>query len=447
MKRILITGLGLLSLAHAQFRLTPGTQVSTNPQTYFVLDNMSLFNDNQTPHINGRFRFTGDQPAQITGVYTQRVHSIEINKTAGADLLLQANTIVDGTVNFNGGNLNLYGYTLTLSPSALLLNESEVSRAMSNGNGTIVTTVNLNAPSASNPGNIGAVITSSANLGSVIIRRGHLQQTGSGLNGSIKRWYEVVPANNTALNAALRFQYFDAELNNMPEASLSLFQSTSNGSSWTSTGFDGRDANLNYVSKSGLPSLYRYTLSTAAAGPLPVTGLQFFAKRLNAQQVALDWETVLEIDNKGFYVERRKEFEAAFTSMYFVNSKAPSGSSNSPLNYTALDTNNYRGKTYYRLKQVDINGKWAYSLVRVVNGDLKQGASLKAWPIPAPQEFSVTINGIEKDVILLFDATGRLIKQVPITENEVIKINGLASGSYVIRLKQQPDLVQKVIIQ
>lgn len=180
--------------------------------------------------------------------------------------------------------------------------------------------------------------------------------------------------------------------------------------------------------------------------PLPVTGLQFLARRLNNSQVQLDWKTQQEIDNRGFGIERRRENESNFVQQGFVASKASGGNSTMPLQYVQLDTNAYTGRTYYRLKQEDLNGRFAYSVVRLVSGETTKTITLKAWPLPA-KDFFVSTTGISKDVLQVFDAGGRLVKQINITENEVVGINGLAQGAYFLKLREQKDLVQKVVVQ
>lgn len=181
--------------------------------------------------------------------------------------------------------------------------------------------------------------------------------------------------------------------------------------------------------------------------PLPVTGLDFFAKRLNKQQVQLDWRTLQEINNNGFYIERRKEADMNFTVLRFVSSQGQNGNSSFPLTYMQLDTNNHAGRTYYRLRQEDLDGRFAYSLIKVVDGDAEQTATLKVWPIPAPKEFNVLFTGIQNDVLMIHDINGRLIRQVQVANGELIKISNLVPGSYLIKLKHQKDLVQKVIVQ
>lgn len=186
---------------------------------------------------------------------------------------------------------------------------------------------------------------------------------------------------------------------------------------------------------------------TLSQGPLPVLGLEFNAKRISNSKVQLDWKTAQEIDNKGFYVERKKESEINFTQLHFVKSAAPNGNSSLPLNYSHIDTNSFGGKTYYRLKQEDLDGKFMYSTVRLVNGNNGKVISMKAWPIPSTGPVNISAEGIEKDVLLLFDNNGRLIKQLTITAQTPVQLSGLAPGTYIVKLGSQKELYQKIIVQ
>jgi Secretion system C-terminal sorting domain len=115
---------------------------------------------------------------------------------------------------------------------------------------------------AVNPGNLGAVITSAQNLGSTTIRRGHIAASNVvASKPSINRYFDITPTNNTGLNATLRFNYFDAELNGRTEAWLGLWRSNDNGNTWTGAGFGTRDAVANFVQQTGINSFSRWTLS------------------------------------------------------------------------------------------------------------------------------------------------------------------------------------------
>lgn len=182
---------------------------------------------------------------------------------------------------------------------------------------------------------------------------------------------------------------------------------------------------------------------------LPVTGLEFYAKRINNTTVQLDWKTIQEINNKGFHIERKKENEGAFNVVDFVNSKAGLGGNSSfPLEYQKLDNNAYSGNTYYRLKQEDIDGRTAYSIIRVVKGDVSKQLTMQVWPVPAVGYFNVSVSGLSKaDVIQVVDMNGRLVNQFTIQNQIQQKVSGLPAGTYFVKLASDKTVGQKVIVQ
>ncbi|NTS43051.1 T9SS type A sorting domain-containing protein [Flavisolibacter sp. BT320] len=180
--------------------------------------------------------------------------------------------------------------------------------------------------------------------------------------------------------------------------------------------------------------------------PLPVTGLTFTAKRLHAGTVQLNWKTLTETDNKGFYIERKLDKAPDFTQLKFVSSKAANGNSTVALDYTETDANSFSGKSWYRLRQEDLTGKNTYSTVELVNGVKGKPVKLTAWPVPAPSEFSVLVEGLEKDKLQVFDVSGRLRHETTITQGQAVKISHLMPGTYILRLVGNPDLVHKIIV-
>ncbi|MCB0726337.1 MAG: hypothetical protein KDD00_02660, partial [Ignavibacteriae bacterium] len=99
-------------------------------------------------------------------------------------------------------------------------------------------------------------------LGSTEIKRGHTVQNGLNGGTSIKRYYDITPANNTGLNASLVFKYDDSELNGKPEPSLKLFKSTNSGSSWL---FMGGNVNIasNEITLNGITSFSRWSADSS----------------------------------------------------------------------------------------------------------------------------------------------------------------------------------------
>lgn len=140
--------------------------------------------------------------------------------------------------------------------------ESETSRITGDNGGVVTITQTLNAPSLVNPGNLGAIITSAQNFGSTVIRRGHQAQPVIN-QFSVKRYFDINPANNSSLNATLRFGYFDAEMNGLDENSVVLWKSPDN-INWNEAGVDSRSTTTNYIEKTGITDFSRWTLTTPA---------------------------------------------------------------------------------------------------------------------------------------------------------------------------------------
>lgn len=180
---------------------------------------------------------------------------------------------------------------------------------------------------------------------------------------------------------------------------------------------------------------------------LPVLGMEFTARRLNPSKVQLKWTTEQEFNNEGFTIQRKKESALDFESIHFKPSAAPNGNSSRKLQYTYIDQNNYPGKTLYRIKQEDFDGRFMYSTVELVAGISGKQQELKVWPIPSAGPVNVQVLGIKSDIIRVYDSNGRLIQQLVINENSVVQLNSLRSGIYLLQLVSQPQLTTKIIIQ
>lgn len=153
-------------------------------------------------------------------------------------------------------NLDLNGQAVTLGATSFLV---EGSGRVFGTSGTISTTRTLSNIFALDVAGLGAKITTSANMGITTITRGHAQQSGGG-NASILRYYDIVPTNNSSLNASLIFNYNDAELNSLTEGNLKLFKSTDNGATWTNE--EGTlNVTGNTVTKTGISGFSRWTLA------------------------------------------------------------------------------------------------------------------------------------------------------------------------------------------
>ncbi len=131
-------------------------------------------------------------------------------------------------------------------------------------------------------------------------------------------------------------------------------------------------------------TLLNFTLSSSrsnwiAESPLPVELTAFYA-RLSENNVTLHWKTASELNNKGFEVERSAD-SRQWSRLTFVPGN---GTTHAEQSYHYTDTNPVSGINYYRLRQVDFDGRHEYSKIVVVEqwGNV---SSLAVSPNPAKE--------------------------------------------------------------
>ncbi|MCB9295771.1 MAG: T9SS type A sorting domain-containing protein [Lewinellaceae bacterium] len=186
-------------------------------------------------------------------------YNLEINKTSGGNAKITGDLTISNELNMVSGNLDLNNKTIELIGNGTIVGEGVASYIYSSiGTGVVKKTTNLNAPAAENPGNIGTSITSAANLGSTTIQRGHEVQDVNG-EVSIKRYYDISPATNSGLDATVRFNYLDYELNGITESELVPYRF--NGTNWEYHSVSASDATANWVETQNVDAFSVWTLA------------------------------------------------------------------------------------------------------------------------------------------------------------------------------------------
>ncbi|GAA3984148.1 T9SS type A sorting domain-containing protein [Hymenobacter antarcticus] len=119
-----------------------------------------------------------------------------------------------------------------------------------------------------------------------------------------------------------------------------------------------------------------------------------------------------------------------FTALGIV---AAAGSSSSARRYGFVDSKlPGAALLYYRLKQVDVDGTFAYSPVRAVTVNRVAGLAL----FPNPARTGATLTGAQPGaVVTVFDALGRLVTSAPADAGGTAALvlpAGLPAGVYVV---------------
>lgn len=179
--------------------------------------------------------------------------------------------------------------------------------------------------------------------------------------------------------------------------------------------------------------------------PLPVNWLDFSVIRQN-NDVVLKWTVAQELNNDHYEIERSTD-----GINFSLIANKPSLGSYITKTYDHLDPNIKTLNAdliYYRIKQVDIDGKFTYSPVRTVK--LSKGDIL-VYPNPAKSGFTVSIPFLtlsDKNVLLkLENAAGQLVEQRTITiaqaANYYFGFSGakVLPGNYTLKIYNENELL------
>lgn len=192
--------------------------------------------------------------------------------------------------------------------------------------------------------------------------------------------------------------------------------------------------------------------TTSCATPVPVVLTKFNASSdVNGNSII--WQTAQEFNNSHF------ELEASRDGINFekVAEIKGNGSTNTPTTYMHFDANNQvkYHPVYYRLKQVDFDGKFEYSNIIYLSNS-HENASVTIFPNPLDEgttlyaTFGAQDAGFAK--VNLYDLSGKLINSYSLEE---IKPNGiyeiedknmlLPKGSYILEIITPQNVYNKVL--
>lgn len=167
------------------------------------------------------------------------------------------------------------------------------------------------------------------------------------------------------------------------------------------------------------------------SGVTPVTLLSFTGVLRN-RQVLLNWQTTAEYNNHYFDVEKSTD-GIHFTSIGRVNGH---GTTSLPHTYSLIDPSPVNGMNYYRLRQVDIDGRANYSNVVAIRLSAEQNISI----VYNNQANQIKIKFPDKQPTTYFNLyadNGQLIQSATaanISEYALKLPASIAKGIYVLRL-------------
>lgn len=170
---------------------------------------------------------------------------------------------------------------------------------------------------------------------------------------------------------------------------------------------------------------------------LPVTLIDFRGEQSGATN-KLTWSTSTEINNKGFELQRSADGRN-FTSIAFIATTAEGGNSSTGIGYSYNDVRPL-AHSYYRLKQIDRDGKINFSKVILLTKKVSEITFSSIYPNPVRNELNVTIaSPLPNNVTLLVtDLTGKAVMQqqtrlIAGMNHELLHVGYLSAGTYFIK--------------
>ena len=188
-------------------------------------------------------------------------------------------------------------------------------------------------------------------------------------------------------------------------------------------------------------------------GPLPVTLVSFTATLSNAQKVKLDWRTSMEINCTKYIIER------SFDGNIFneIGSVAGSGTTSLLHSYSFLDdvSDVLSSMVYYRLEQVDLDGKSSFSKVLLITLKNDKREFIVS-PNPSSAYLNINMDWDKNETIVsrVINSQGSIVisKNIRLTAGiNNFSIDGLSklpSGNYFIQfISGTGTFTQKIIKQ
>lgn len=172
--------------------------------------------------------------------------------------------------------------------------------------------------------------------------------------------------------------------------------------------------------------------------PLPIELVSFEGSVLNGI-VYLKWTTASELNNDFFTVERSQDGEK-FEVIEVIPGAGTSTESNA---YNAKDRSPFIGKSYYRLRQTDYDGKTSISNIILVDVLERNTGVVALYPNPINNTNTLTVvyvgNESEEIVINVTDVSGKILHRKPVAviggENFIPLLTEFqSSGVYLVEV-------------
>jgi len=407
---------------------------------------------------NVQIILSGNALQTITCPINQDFGSVTLDNSSAAGVRLNNNISVSRGMQFINGLLDLNLNTLTLGSSTANAaitgsgNNSYILAWDGSDNGTVVHKVNSVGGNYLFPiGDLNDYTPFSVNFNSATLSNASLTATLKvnthpaivSSTNYLGRYWSIEPTGITNPNYNVQYNYAASDIFG---SEGTLFPAKYNSGGWQSCiesasnamiGSGGVNVTTKTLSWNGITTFSEFT-GIGNGTALPIELLSFTADATD-KDVILNWTTVSEINNHYFEVERSIDTKTS-KSVGKLNGAV---NSNTLLTYNLIDENPETGTSYYRLKQVDYDGKFTYSEWIPVKFEGEEKMQLTQFAVnreASAVNFTFSNLPIESvnATITVFDVSGRLVYDQAVPNisrawNGNITLGNLSKGNYIAR--------------
>ncbi|TAL60425.1 MAG: T9SS type A sorting domain-containing protein [Bacteroidetes bacterium] len=183
-----------------------------------------------------------------------------------------------------------------------------------------------------------------------------------------------------------------------------------------------------------------YLINDATCAPLPVE-LLFFNALSNGKNVDVIWSTASEWNTEHYLAERSKDG----TKYEVVTKVQAAGTSSTVKDYAVVDIEPYQGISYYKLKQVDMNGAFVYYGPVAVKFSSE---GINIYPNVSSGVFYISCNEANTNIDI-YSTEGDIIFQSSGKQFSNMRIDLTAQSSgmyYVIVHSERESFTQKIVL-
>jgi len=168
------------------------------------------------------------------------------------------------------------------------------------------------------------------------------------------------------------------------------------------------------------------------AATLPIE-MESFYVQIEDREIKLNWNTTLEINNKGFEIQHSRDSKT-WDNIGFVEGQ---GTSLEYHDYYFIHNTPHFGYNYYRLKQVDYNGQTSYSDIQAISFNHQQ-ISYKIYPNPAHDFLIMEGNKLSGKKYHIINMSGKSIQSGTILNNTIV-IDKIRPGIHLLKIINAND--------